>query len=37
MENIKNKNKLEIIKENMKKYYDKNVYLNIENQIKELI
>ena len=37
IETIKNKNKLEIIKENMKKSCDKNVYTNIENKIKEFI
>ena len=37
IEKIKNKNKLEIIRENMKKNYSKNVYDIIENQIKELI
>ena len=35
MEILKNKNKLEIIQQNMKKNYKKDVYENIENQIKE--
>ena len=37
METLKNKNKLNIIRENMKKNYKKNVYKNIENEIKEFI
>ena len=37
LENIENKNKLEKISENMKKIRKKDVYLNIENEIKELI
>ena len=37
MENIKDKKKLEKIRENMKKNYDNNVYTNIENQVKEFI
>tara|TARA_B100000809_G_scaffold252146_1_gene286535 strand:+ start:70 stop:780 length:711 start_codon:yes stop_codon:yes gene_type:complete len=37
IETIKNKNKLEYIKENMKKIYSKNVYSDIENEIKEFI
>lgn len=37
MEIIKNENKLEDIRENMKKSYNKNVYSNIENEIKEFI
>jgi UDP-N-acetylglucosamine:LPS N-acetylglucosamine transferase len=37
MEFIKNKNKLETIRENMKKNYNKNVYEDIENEIKEYI
>ena len=35
MEVIKNKNKLENIRRNMKKNYNKDVYSNIENEIKE--
>ena len=34
---IKNKNKLENVQENMKKIYNKNVYINIENEIREFI
>ena len=37
MEIIKNKNKLKYINENMKKIYNKNVYSDIENEIKEFI
>ena len=37
METIKNKNKLKNIRENMKKNYTNNAYLEIENQIKEFI
>ena len=37
IEKIKNKNKLEVIRENMKKNYTNNVYSVIENQIKEFI
>ena len=37
METIKNKNKLENIRENMKKDHDKNVYNNIENETREFI
>ena len=37
MENIKNKNKLENIHENMKKYCKDNVYNNIDNEIRDLI
>jgi len=37
METIKNKNKLENIRNNMKNNYNKNVYSNIENEIKEFI
>jgi len=37
METMKNENKLESIRENMKKDYNKNVYTNIENEIKEFI
>lgn len=37
METIKNKNKLELIRKNMKKDHNKNVYINIENEIKEFI
>ena len=37
VETIKNKNKLENIRNNMKKNYNKNVYSYIENVIKELI
>ena len=37
IETIKNKNKLEYIDENMKKIYSKNVYSDIENEIKEFI
>jgi UDP-N-acetylglucosamine--N-acetylmuramyl-(pentapeptide) pyrophosphoryl-undecaprenol N-acetylglucosamine transferase len=37
METIKNKNKLESIRQNMKKNYNKNVYINVENEIKEFI
>ena len=37
METIKNKNKLANICENMKKNHNKNVYSNIENEIKEFI
>jgi len=37
MEAIKNKNKLENIRNNMKNNYNKNVYSNIENEIKEFI
>lgn len=37
MDTIKNKNKLENIRENMKKNHNKSVYINIENKIKELI
>ena len=37
IEAIKNKNKLEKIRENMSKNYDKNVYNNIENEIKDYI
>ena len=36
-ESLINKNKLESIKANMKKIYNKDVYSNIENEIKELI
>jgi UDP-N-acetylglucosamine--N-acetylmuramyl-(pentapeptide) pyrophosphoryl-undecaprenol N-acetylglucosamine transferase len=35
--NIKNKNQLDDIRENMKKNSNKNVYIDIENQIKEFI
>ena len=34
---VKNKNKLENIRQNMKKICSKNVYKDIENRIKELI
>ncbi len=34
---VKNKNKLENIRQNMKKICSKNVYNDIENKIKELI
>jgi hypothetical protein len=37
METIKNKDKLENIRKNMKKNYNKNVYSIIENEIKEFI
>jgi len=37
METIKNKNKLDDIRKNMKKNYKRNVYSDIENEIKELI
>ena len=37
MDSLTNKNKLENIKLNMKKIYNKDVYSNIENEIKELI
>jgi hypothetical protein len=37
MEIIKNKNKLKNIYTNMKKNSNKNVYLDIENKIRELI
>ena len=37
IETIKNKNKLELIRKNMKKDHNKNVYTNIENEIKEFI
>ena len=37
METIKNKNKLEKARENMKKNYNSNVYTNIEKEIKDLI
>ena len=37
VENVKNKNKLEKIIENMKKNHNKDVYENIENAIKEFI
>jgi len=37
IETIKNKNKLEDIRKNMKKEHNKNVYSNIENKIKEFI
>ena len=37
IETIKNKNKLESIRKNMKKEHNKNVYSNIENEIKEFI
>ena len=37
VETIKNKNRLEIIRTNMKKNYDNNVFNKIEDQIKELI
>ena len=37
IETIKNKNKLETIRENMKKDYSKDVYSDIENEIKEFI
>ena len=37
MEIIKNKNKLENVRENMKRNCNKDVYANIENKIKELI
>ena len=37
IETIKNKNKLEDIRKNMKKEHNKNVYSNIENEIKEFI
>ena len=37
IETIKNKNKLENIRKNMKKEHNKNVYSNIENEIKEFI
>ncbi len=37
METIKNKNKLEIIRENMKKNYTSDVYNIIETQIKKII
>ena len=35
--NIKDQNKLDIIRQNMKKNYNKNVYADIENQLKEFI
>ena len=37
IETIRNENKLVSIRENMKKNYNKNVYSNIENEIKEFI
>ena len=37
MEIIKNKNKLKTVRENMKKDYNKDVYGNVENEIKEFI
>ena len=37
IEIIRNKNKLEKIRNNMKKSYNKNVYSNIENELKEFI
>ena len=37
IENINDKNKLEIVHENMKKIFNKSVYFDLENQIKELI
>ena len=37
IESIKNKNKLEKISENMKNNYKNDVYINIENNIKEII
>jgi len=37
METIKNKNKLENIRENMKKNHNRNVYIDIENEIQEFI
>ena len=37
METIKDKNKLENIRNNMKKNYNTNVYADIENEIKEFI
>ena len=37
MKTIKNKNELENIRENMKKDYNKDVYGNVENEIKEFI
>ena len=37
IKNIKNKNNLENIRKNMKKSYNKNVYSNIENKIREFI
>ena len=37
MKTIKNKNKLENIRKNMKKNYNKDVYSNIENEMKEFI
>ena len=37
MEIMKDKRKLENIRENMKKNYNKNVYADIENEIKEFI
>ena len=37
VETIRNKNKLEIIKENMKKNYNSDVYNKLENKIKEFI
>tara|TARA_B100000029_G_scaffold515996_1_gene626030 strand:- start:691 stop:1767 length:1077 start_codon:yes stop_codon:yes gene_type:complete len=36
-DSIKNPNKLKIMQENMKKNYNKNVYINIDNQTKEFI
>jgi len=37
MKTIKNKNKLENVRDNMKKNYNKKVYTNIENEIKEFV
>ena len=37
VETIKNKNKLEIIRENMKKNYNNNVFSKIEDKIREII
>jgi UDP-N-acetylglucosamine--N-acetylmuramyl-(pentapeptide) pyrophosphoryl-undecaprenol N-acetylglucosamine transferase len=37
IEIIKNKNKLESIRNNVKKDYNKNAYINIENEVKEFI
>ena len=37
MDTLKNKNKLEIAREKLKKIYNKDVYIDIENKIKEII
>ena len=37
MDAVKNKNKLEKIRKNMKKKYNKDVYNDIENEIREFI